>query len=54
MDNKIKFERTYKTAECVSIWKYDLSKFTNGPISVEHKWNQEYLKEIALKQKRGR
>jgi len=54
MDNKIKFEKVYKTPECTSIWKYDLSKFTNGPISVEHKWNQEYLKELELKQKRGR
>ena len=54
MDNKTKFERTYKTAECTSIWKYDLNKFTNGPISVEHKWNQEYLKEIQIRQKRGR
>lgn len=54
MNSKIKFENIYKTEECTSIWKYDLSKFTNGPISVEHKWNAEYLKKLELKQKRGR
>lgn len=39
------FERVYKSDDCTTIWKYDLDKFTNGPISVEFKWSAEYLKE---------
>jgi hypothetical protein len=27
-----------------SVWKYDLDKFPNGPISVENKYSAEYLK----------
>lgn len=39
------FERIYKSDDCTTIWKYDLDKFTNGPISVEFKWSSEYLKQ---------
>jgi hypothetical protein len=35
----------YKSDDCVTIWKYDLTKYTNGPVSVEIKWSAEYLKE---------
>jgi hypothetical protein len=47
-------ERVFKNAECTSIWKYDLDKSNVNPISVEHKWNPSYLKEIEIRQKRGR
>lgn len=47
-------ERVFKSDECTSIWKYDLEKSNVNPISVEHKWNPAYLKEIEIRQKRGR
>ena len=47
-------ERIFKNDECTSIWKYDLEKSSSNPISVEHKWNPSYLKEIEIRQKRGR
>jgi hypothetical protein len=47
-------ERIFKNDECTSIWKYDLDKSNVNPISVEHKWNPSYLKEIEIRQKRGR
>lgn len=49
-----KYERIFKSAECTSIWKYDTTITTAGPISVEHKWDSDYLKRIELKQRRGR
>jgi hypothetical protein len=27
------------------VWKYDLDKFANGPVSVDIKWTSEYLKQ---------
>lgn len=40
-----KFEVVYKDEDgSESIWKYDLDKFPNGPISVENKYSAEYLK----------
>jgi hypothetical protein len=47
-------ERVFKSDECTSIWKYDLEKSSVNPVSVEHKWNPSYLKEIEIRQKRGR
>jgi hypothetical protein len=32
-----KFERAYEDEREIIIWKYDYSKFTNGPVSVEIK-----------------
>jgi hypothetical protein len=49
-----KFEYIFEDEESKSIWKYDLNKFQNGPISVEYHWKAHYLKELALRQKRGR
>jgi len=49
-----KFEYIFEDEECTSIWKYDLKKQPNGPISVEYKWKSHYLKEMELKRKRGR
>ena len=53
-EDKTIIERVYKTPECTSIWKFDLTKSASNPISVEHKWNPSYLKEMEIKQKRGR
>ena len=49
-----KFEYIYEDDESKSIWKYDLKKFPNGPISVEYHWKAHYLKELAIRQKRRR
>lgn len=49
-----KFEYIFEDEESRSIWKYDLNKFQNGPISVETHWKAHYLKEIELRKKRGR
>ena len=47
-----KFEIVYKDDDgSESIWKYDLDKFPNGPISVEHKYPAGYLKDLQQKQK---
>ena len=51
-DKPRKFEHIYKDDDgCESIWKYDLDKFPNGPISVEHKYTAGYLKDLQQKQK---
>ena len=49
-----KFEYVFEDEDCVSIWKYDLNKQPNGPISVEHKYTAKYIKEVELRRKRGR
>ena len=49
-----KFEYVFEDEDGSSIWKYDLNKFPNGPISVEYKWNASYLKEMELRRRRGR
>ena len=37
-----KFERVYEDEYSVSIWKYDYSKTTSGPVSVEHRWKKGF------------
>jgi hypothetical protein len=49
-----KFEYIFEDEESTSIWKYDLNKFPNGPVSVEYKWKSSYLKEVELRRRRGR
>ncbi len=49
-----KFEYIFEDEDCTSIWKYDLNKQPNGPISVENKYTAKYLKEMELKRRRGR
>ena len=49
-----KFEYIFEDEDSTSIWKYDLKKFRNGPISVEYHWKPHYLKELTIRQKRGR
>jgi SOS response regulatory protein OraA/RecX len=49
-----KFEHRFEDDECIQIWKYDLKKFSRGPISVETQWKAKYLKELEVKKRRGR
>ena len=51
-DKPRKFEHIYKDDDgSESIWKYDLDKFPNGPISVEQRYSAEYLKNFKEKTK---
>ena len=46
------FEHIFKDEDgSESIWKYDLDKFPNGPISVEQRYSAEYLKNFKEKTK---
>lgn len=54
IEKPTKYEHVYEDAESKSIWKYDLKKQPNGPISVEYQWKAHYLKELETKNKRGR
>ena len=54
MDKPTKFERVFEDEEGKSIWKYDLKKFPNGPISVEYSHKAHVLKAWELHRKRGR
>jgi len=50
-DKPRKFEHIYKDDDgCESIWKYDLDKFANGPISVENKYPAGYVKDLKQRQ----
>ena len=50
-----KFEIVYKDDDgSESIWKYDLDKFPNGPISVENKFPAGYDKMMKKQQKEAK
>jgi hypothetical protein len=49
-----KFEYIFEDEDSKCIWKYDLKKFQNGPVSVEYHWKAHYLKELELRKRRGR
>jgi hypothetical protein len=50
-DKPRKFQHIYKDDDGVeSVWKYDLDKFPNGPISVEHKYPPHYEKAMKKQQ----
>lgn len=40
-----KWEIVYSDDDCQQIWKYDLNKQPNGPVSVETNWKPHILKE---------
>lgn len=49
-ENPRKFEVVYKDEDGIeSVWKYDLDKFSRGPISVENKYPAGYIKEFERK-----
>ena len=54
IEKPTKFERVYEDAECKSIWKYDLKKNPNGPVSVEYSYRAHVLKAWEVYKKRGR
>jgi hypothetical protein len=41
-EEKTKWEVIYEDDESISIWKYDKTKTTNGPVSVEQKWKRGF------------
>ena len=50
-----KFQHVYKDDDGTeSIWKYDLDKFPNGPISVENKFPAGYDKMMKKQQKEAK
>jgi hypothetical protein len=54
-DKPRKFQHIYKDADGgESIWKYDLDKFPNGPISVEMKYPLGYEKNLKKAQKEAK
>ena len=54
-DKPRKFQHVYKDDDGVeSIWKYDLDKFPNGPISVENKYPPHYEKKLKAQQKEAK
>jgi hypothetical protein len=50
-DKPRKFEVVYKDDDGEYIWKYDLDKFPNGPISVENKYTSQFQSEMKKKHK---
>ena len=50
-DKPRKFEHVYRDEEGEYIWKYDLDKFPNGPISVENKYTSQFQAEMKKKHK---
>ena len=55
IDKPTKFEYVYKDDDGVeSIWKYDLKKFPNGPISVENKFPPGYDKMMKKQAKEAK
>jgi hypothetical protein len=51
-DKPRKFQHIYKDDDGFeSVWKYDLDKFPNGPISVENKYPLGYEKNLKKRQK---
>lgn len=38
----VKYEITYEDDECISVWKYNTSKTTFGPVEVEYKWKRSF------------
>lgn len=54
-DKPRKFQHVYKDDDGVeSVWKYDLDKFPNGPISVENKFPPHYEKALKRQQKEAK
>jgi hypothetical protein len=54
VERPLKFERHYEDEFGKSVWKYDLKKNPNGPISVETNYKPSLIKEWQLYQRRGR
>lgn len=51
LNKSTKWEVTYDSEQCTSIWRYDSKITTNGPVSVEHKWKKGFDTPIPNKKK---
>lgn len=51
MENKTRYSVVYKNAETTSTWTYDLSKFRNGPVSVEIEYHDGLVERKLKKAK---
>ena len=54
VEKPTKFERVFEDEEGKSIWKYDLKKNPNGPVSVEYAHKSHMIKQWDMYRKRGR
>ena len=46
-----KFTRVYEDDDTIEIWKFDLEKFTNGPVEVDIKYKAGAEKRIKQRAK---
>jgi len=51
MSKKEQYQQVYEDDEAVTIWTYDLTKFKNGPISVEIKYKHPPEKKQTNREK---
>ena len=51
-NSKDKYELIFEDEQGVSIWRYDKSKFKNGPISVENRYKASFLKDVEESKKK--
>ena len=50
----MKFERKYEDDDTIEIWKFDLEKFSNGPIEVDIKYKNGAEKRIKQRAKEAK
>ena len=50
----MKFERKYEDDDVIEIWKFDLEKFTRGPIEVDIKYKAGAEKRIKQRAKEAK
>ena len=53
IEKPIKFEYRFEDDECTQIWKYDLNRFSNGPVEVEQKYKKEFFANDTKKKTLG-
>jgi len=51
MSKKEQYQQVYEDDETVAVWTYDLTKFKNGPISVDIKYKYDPVKKVTNRQK---
>ena len=50
----MKFERKYEDDDTIEIWKFDLEKFSSGPIEVDIKYKNGAEKRIKQRAKEAK
>jgi len=48
-----KYEVVYEDEYSISIWKYDLNRFSNGPVEVEQKYKKAFFSNDTKKKTLG-